>query len=294
MTLFDSQTCYILSDDTEFNISGIGNITGTKYLENYEIYKQTLIEGLATKTHFSDLFSTWNREVFPRSQATQEISDSQSAHTGTGGAGNGPSDIGVTNILQQLSLEEVDENSDDEEENDKGNNKEVDENSDDEEENDKGNNKENDEDDEEEDEEDDEGTRRRIRSGRLHSDHESDEDDDFYASDPLPPTRSVPSAQTQRAATATIVTTDIQATPNVDAVGGLQDRRGSAAPKAPKKTPANAVRRSSGRNTKGPSVTANVEPLIPSPIQSINTADGLPKPTRAIRGATKGKSKAHK
>jgi len=86
--------------------------------------------------------------------------------------------------------------------------------------------------------------------------------------------------------------TNTQAPPIADAVGGLQDRRGSAAPKASKKATADAetVRRSSGRNTKG-SVTANVEPLIPSPIQSINAADALPKPKRATRGATKGKAR---
>jgi len=155
------------------------------------------------------------------------------------------------------------------------------------------------EDDEEEEEvdEDDEGTHldRQIRSDRLRSDRESD-GDDFYASDP-PPTPSVPSAPTRRTATATVTTTDIHATPNADAVGGFQDRRGSAAPKASKKAPAtaDAVRRSSGRNTKGPvAASANVEPSIPSPIQSTNTADALPKPTRATRGATKGKAKARK
>lgn len=111
------------------------------------------------------------------------------------------SDIAVTNILQWLSLEEEDENLDDEEGNDKGNNEENDE-------------------DKEEDDEDDEGAHCQIRSDHLCSDHESDGDDDFYALDP-PPTPLVPSAPIQRTPTATVTTTDIHATSNTDAMGGL-------------------------------------------------------------------------
>ena len=67
------------------------------------------------------------------------------------------------------------------------------------------------------------------------------------------------------------------------------------APKVSKKAPVDVVHQSSGCNTKG-SVTAsaNVEPSIPSPIQSTNATDALPKTMHATWGATKGKSKACK
>jgi hypothetical protein len=226
-------------------MSGIGNITGTKYLENYNLYKQTLIEGLATKPHFSELFVTWNREVFPRSQATKVIPDSQPGAF-IGGERNESSDIGVTNILQQLSLEEND-SSEDEEAGD--------------------------------------------RSDPPHSNYNSDQDDDFYVSDPPHP-QSVPSDSTQVTTIATITTTDLQANPNPDTVDGLQYRQGSKASKKAPVTPVKTVRRSSARNAKG-SVATNVEPSLPSPIQPINATSTEPPPQakRATRGSAKGKAR---
>ena len=99
---------------TQSNSSSIGNITGTKYLENYNIYKQTLIKGLARgKSHFSNLFATWNCEVFPHSQVgdLDVISDSQSTSCISGRNMGGKQGVdvnlnNVANILNQLSFEE--------------------------------------------------------------------------------------------------------------------------------------------------------------------------------------------
>ena len=109
----------MLSDDTEFTSSGIGNMTGMKYLENYKISKQTLIEGLAMgKSHFLDLFVTWNCEVFPCSQVSEDISDSQLASSSGGGnmgRNQGPDITNVASILKQLSFEENDNDKEEDE-----------------------------------------------------------------------------------------------------------------------------------------------------------------------------------
>ena len=94
-----------------------------KYLENYDIYKQTLIEGLGrSKSHFLDLFATWNHEVFPRSlpvdQVSDVIPDSQPAScSGRNMGGKQGVDMNnVANILRQLSFEENEKEDEDPEE----------------------------------------------------------------------------------------------------------------------------------------------------------------------------------
>ena len=246
---FDSQAGFMLSDDTEFNTSGIGNITGMKYLENYSIYKQTLIEGLSTKSHFADLFVTWNREVFPHSQIAEVIPDSQPASF----IGEGE-DIRVANILQQLSLEEI--------------------------------------------ESDEDETNQRHRSDPC-SNYLSDHDDDIYASppcDPSIPSESESDSSTKITTTTTIAMTDTQANPNTDTVEGLQHHQGSKASKKTAIATVETVHQSSACNAKR-SVTKNIEPPPPSPIQPISTANAQmlpPKAKRATQSKVVAKGKACK
>lgn len=106
-----TMTRFILSDDTEFNASGIGNVTNIKYLESHEYYKRVLIEGMANpKLHqsFVDLINLWNGMVFPQgifeiipdSQTVSAIGD-EAFNTGNFDSRFNPD---VTAILRQLSL----------------------------------------------------------------------------------------------------------------------------------------------------------------------------------------------
>lgn len=264
--------CYMLSDDTEFNTSGIGNVTGTKYHNNYHLYKQTLIEGLATKsTHFSGLITTWNREVFPRSQVTEVIPDSQptSFIGGRGRSrGNELSDhVRVADLLQQLSIEESDV------------------------------------------EDGDEATENRSNPHNPISDHD---DDDIFASDSDSPRTQVvppesrstfgPPTGIQWTPTEIIDTHEPMPDIVVDSiVNQSQHLRGSstgvrkaASKQPPASTPVETVRRSSARNAR--SITTNVElpslPSLPSDPITTNAQPPPPKAKRATRGAAKGKSKA--
>ena len=262
----------MLSDDTEFNSSGIGNITGTKYLENYEIYKQTLIEGLATgKTHFLDLFVTWNHEVFPRSQVTEDFSDSQPASQSGGGnmGGNQRLDMNnVANILKQLSFEENEED---------------------------------------EEEEEDRSDHCLHNDSEDNNDNDFYASDPPRAQSMTPDTAPVPSQITSvMIANAIAEPTNSRNAPTLTrnmhpADDGQHDRQsGSSIDKAlagPKKTtPSQTTRRSSSRMTKTKAVSgtdSNIPP-VPHPIQPIDTAGAVPpsKPKRATRGTAKGKTRA--
>lgn len=78
-------------------------------MDNFNFYKQILIEGLASKSHFSDVFSTWNREVFPRSLAPEVVPDSRPASRAGCGAIDDENHLkldNVADIFRQLSFEQ--------------------------------------------------------------------------------------------------------------------------------------------------------------------------------------------
>ena len=285
------KVCYILSDDTEFNSSGIGNITGTKYFENYDIYKQTLIEGLArgnSKSHFLDLFATWNREVFPRSQVSDVIPDSQPASCSAGNMGDNLKQVGdsdmnnVADILKQLSFEENEKEGDLEEEDNRSDGG----NSDHRHVNDDHNSNKNSE-----------------------SDYLDCNSNDVYGYGNEPPQfkslismDSVPSSSSAVTEPTTVTTMAISSqTPETlltDEVAH-HDKSSKAPPTGKKPSRAAPVQkgqsRSSSRLTKAPA-----DPLsLPSPVQPIDTTNDVPPPmpltkrgTRVRAAATKGKSKA--
>ena len=98
---------YILSDDMEFNSSGIGNITGIKYLRNYDLYKETLIGGLEhSRSRFLNIFTTWNHEVFPQSsRISDDIPEPACSSCSSENIGGIIDTNNVASILEQLSFE---------------------------------------------------------------------------------------------------------------------------------------------------------------------------------------------
>ncbi|KAF9559093.1 hypothetical protein CPC08DRAFT_724104 [Agrocybe pediades] len=56
---------YILSDDTKFKHTCIGDVTEIDYLRYHLYYKGIITKGL-DKLHFQKLLQTWNRQIFPK------------------------------------------------------------------------------------------------------------------------------------------------------------------------------------------------------------------------------------
>jgi hypothetical protein len=264
----------MLSDDTEFTSSGVGNNTDTNYLENYESYKELLIKGLGEgKSHFLNLFATWNREVFPRSQVS-ENPDSLNRSAASSGGGNMEALAvnSVADILKQLSFEEN------------------------------------------EDEDQSEGLYRNAYLSDRNDDFYASDEDPPRAQSTIQtppwaaPVRPVPSSESQTPITPIVIVNAIAERtnagtdpsgsptlgPNTHLVNAVQHHQQSGPSKtsAPTKTtPTQATRRASSRTTKT-KVAADVEITpVAAPIQPIGTAVP-PKPKRATRGAAKGKTRA--
>ncbi|KAF8971926.1 hypothetical protein BDZ97DRAFT_1753148 [Flammula alnicola] len=64
---------FMLSDDTEFPHTGIGNVTEINWFTRCEHYTRLLIEGLHTNPVVAKLFEKWNAEVCPSSKGAREI-----------------------------------------------------------------------------------------------------------------------------------------------------------------------------------------------------------------------------
>ena len=58
-------THFILSTDTEFTGTGVGNITGITYFADFEAYKKLLFVSHDSSLAIIELYQIWDSRIFP-------------------------------------------------------------------------------------------------------------------------------------------------------------------------------------------------------------------------------------